>query len=142
MKRCNTCGMAKPATAFTKQKQRSGNFTLMFECKECATIKQTKRYQSYTPEQKLHKKNKFMIRKYGITIEDYTRMFNEQKECCKVCGIHQTELPKALVVDHCHATKKVRGLLCSGCNLAIGNIKENHTRAELLSLYIRSWTCA
>lgn len=138
MKRCNTCGVAKKSTAFTKQKQRSGNFALMFECKECACIKQTKRHQKQTPEQKLRKKETFILRTYGITMREYNSLFEKQEGKCASCKIHQSELLKALVIDHCHKTMKVRGLLCAGCNLALGNVKESYDSLIALAAYVKA----
>lgn len=43
-----------------------------------------------------------------------------------------------LCVDHDHITGKVRGLLCSPCNLALGNIKESLSNAEGLVNYIKT----
>lgn len=46
---------------------------------------------------------------------------------CKRCKISKSleEFHKKLSVDHCHKTGKVRGLLCSNCNTAIGLLKED-----------------
>jgi recombination endonuclease VII len=35
-----------------------------------------------------------------------------------------------LVVDHCHRPRRVRGLLCVGCNAAIGHFRDD--KAALL----------
>jgi len=137
LKRCNDCGISRPLTAYTKQKRQNGTFGYMAICKECHCIVQAKRYQTYTLEQKLQKKSKFLQRKYGITIEQYNEMFNKQNGKCAACNKHQSELVKALVVDHCHISKKVRGLLCPGCNLALGNTHESPERLENLASYIR-----
>ena len=59
--------------------------------------------------------------KYGIDLVDYNRMLNEQDGKCKIC---KAEV-KRLVVDHCHITKRVRGLLCNHCNVGIGMLKES-----------------
>jgi len=139
MKRCRTCGISKPATAYTKQKQRNGKYLLAFECKECACNRQSKRYQILTPEQKLKKKEKFIQRTYGIDLMEFNRIFSEQQGKCASCGIHQSALDKSLVIDHCHNTKLVRGLLCSGCNLALGNVKESAETLEKLAVYIRKF---
>jgi len=62
---------------------------------------------------------------YGITPADFDRMFAEQKGCCAICGKHQSELKRALSVDHDHKTKVIRGLLCNNCNLAIGKLQDS-----------------
>ena len=41
------------------------------------------------------------------------------------CAICKNKLPVRFHVDHCHNTKKVRGILCGSCNIGIGNFKEN-----------------
>src|SRR5690348_3193138 len=70
-------------------------------------------------------RNYDFIRNYGITTEIYNQMWAEQKGCCAICKRHETEFAKRLHVDHCHTTKKVRGLLCHNCNLAIGRLRED-----------------
>jgi len=57
---------------------------------------------------------------YGITIDDYNKMFEEQNGCCKLCGRHQSEQKFRLCVDHNHETGRVRGLLCTRCNVGLG----------------------
>lgn len=59
--------------------------------------------------------------KYGIDLVDYNQMLSEQDGKCKIC---KAEV-KRLVVDHCHITKRVRGLLCNHCNVGIGMLKES-----------------
>jgi hypothetical protein len=51
------------------------------------------------------------IQRYGISVRDWERLFLQQNGLCAICQ----ERP-ATVVDHCHVTKRVRGLLCHGCN--------------------------
>ncbi len=57
---------------------------------------------------------------------DYKRMLEGQNGVCKICKKvnnrmnYKTGKPERLVVDHDHETKKVRGLLCHKCNLAVG----------------------
>lgn len=63
--------------------------------------------------------------KYGITLANYTEIFNKQNGNCAICGINQSELKKKLSVDHNHDNKKVRGLLCHQCNVGIGMFKDS-----------------
>jgi hypothetical protein len=66
------------------------------------------------------RKNIILKNVYGITLQQYEKMFKEQNGKCGICGIHQDTLKKSLCVDHCHKTNKVRGLLCKNCNVALG----------------------
>lgn len=65
------------------------------------------------------------VRKYGMTAADYAFMLEFQQGQCGICKTHQSELPRALAVDHCHQTGRVRGLLCSKCNTALGLLKDS-----------------
>ena len=63
------------------------------------------------------------LKQYGLTPEEYDRMFIARKGRCDICG----NVPKKLHVDHVHGSNPVvvRGLLCHGCNVGIGFLKEN-----------------
>jgi hypothetical protein len=43
---------------------------------------------------------------------------------------------KKLAVDHCHKTGKIRGLLCQGCNMALGLLKDSPAIINNLARYI------
>lgn len=65
--------------------------------------------------------------KYGITEEEYLQMFLNQKNSCKICQTPFSDESRytLAVVDHCHETGKVRGLLCQRCNRALGGFKDS-----------------
>ncbi len=67
----------------------------------------------------------FYKRDYGISIEEYNKMFENQKGCCKICGRHQSLFKQRLCVDHNHKTMEVRGLLCHTCNKFLGYINDD-----------------
>jgi hypothetical protein len=88
--------------------------------------------------QKYHKQRhrfQHLKRLYGITVEDYGRMFIEQNGRCAICGKHQLELSCILGVDHDHVTGKIRGLLCVNCNRNLG-ILENIEFVEKVKKYL------
>lgn len=66
---------------------------------------------------------------FGISIEEYNQMLFKHDNKCAICS--KPEIAKfkgkikALAVDHCHETGKIRGLLCSGCNTALGKFKDS-----------------
>lgn len=73
---------------------------------------------------------------YGITIERYDAMFNEQGGQCAICGRHQSEFSLRLNVDHDHITGEVRGLLCGNCNTALGLLKESTQNVQNMLVYL------
>lgn len=78
-----------------------------------------------------YNREKYYLHRYGITLRDYNRLFEEQGGCCAICGKHQSQLNSRLCVDHTHdKSKRVRGLLCMGCNWRLGVYKD---RADLLA---------
>ncbi len=86
-----------------------------------------KKYREKYPEKTKMATTKYRLRtQYGMTIDDYNKMFEEQNGCCFLCGRHQSELTSALHVDHDHKTGRVRKLLCKLCNVRVGWF-ENHS---------------
>jgi hypothetical protein len=66
------------------------------------------------------------MRQFGMSLEDYEKLFNEQNGRCAICGTTKlTGDSRALSVDHNHTTGKIRGLLCSRCNRGLGYFKDN-----------------
>jgi hypothetical protein len=63
-------------------------------------------------------------RRYGISRADYAALLARQGGVCAICG---KPPEKTLCVDHCHATGKVRGLLCRQCNFGLGCYAEDQT---------------
>lgn len=101
-----------------------------------------KKWQAANPD-KVHamRKRSKLKAKYGITLEQFDEMYALQKGKCanKGCNIHGSSRGKgSLVVDHCHKTGKVRGLLCIGCNFALGSLNDSTKRAIGLATYLRS----
>lgn len=61
---------------------------------------------------------------FGITQNDYDRMYREQKGLCAVCG-EPCATGRKLAIDHDHKTRVIRGLLCSACNNGLGRFRDN-----------------
>lgn len=77
------------------------------------------------------------LRKYGITKEQWDELFRAQGECCAGCRSPEPGR-KDWATDHCHTTGRVRGILCDGCNLALGHVKDDPDRLEALARYLRT----
>ncbi|SRR5260221_1404972 len=72
-------------------------------------------------------------RTYDITPDQYKEMAING---CHICG-EPDDLAKRLHVDHCHATGRVRGLLCDPCNRGLGCFRDNTIRIEKALSYLR-----
>jgi hypothetical protein len=78
-------------------------------------------------------------RRYGITPEDYEAMLLAQCGHCALCDrTPAQERYGHLNVDHCHATGKVRGLLCTPHNHALGKLGDSEAALLRALAYIRS----
>jgi len=62
---------------------------------------------------------------YRLTHLQYQNLLVEQDNQCQICGVEPDPDGKRLAVDHCHTTGRIRGLLCSNCNTAIGLLYDN-----------------
>jgi Autographiviridae endonuclease VII len=70
---------------------------------------------------------------YGITMEQYEDMVARQDGRCGICE----RRPKgSLCVDHCHATRQVRKLLCRNCNSMLGFACDDPDVLELAAVYL------
>ena len=123
-KSCSKCKQDLPITDFVRRKfSPSGKWGYTSWCKPC---RRQKAKQDWTDG---GIRDKIYQRKFGITLEDYQRMFESQNGCCAICG---TDKPTGhgkkngrLSVDHDHETGFVRGLLCTNCNIALGGFFDN-----------------
>jgi len=86
------------------------------------------------PEKSLESKLKCL---YGISLAEFKSMQDKQGLRCAICDRHENEEGRALCIDHNHATGKVRALLCTRCNSAIGFLEESEERAGKLIEYLR-----
>lgn len=95
------------------------------------------RYSAMTTEQRREKNQKSWAKnresilakrretRYGLSSEEYERMLAMQDGRCRICGVEQEKANgSVLVVDHCHATGKVRSLLCRECNLNLAFVEK------------------
>ena len=76
---------------------------------------------------------------YGINENEYREILEKQENKCAICGKNQKLLTKRLSIDHCHHSMKVRGLLCSKCNVAIGLLNDDISILENAIIYLASY---
>lgn len=141
IKQCKSCNAKKDISEFyikldRKQKGYSGSDECFYSsrCKDCDREKQ-RLYRKANPEKA---KDIDLFQSFGIRYEQYNKMYNDQKGCCAICLKHSSEFKRALAVDHCHATGKIRGLLCYLCNTSLGKIKDDISILERMIKYLKT----
>lgn len=77
----------------------------------------------YVPRGDTHR-SRHLETNYGITVEQRNQMARQQNYSCAICGLIE-DCTGTLHVDHDHTTNKVRGLLCSNCNHALGMFRDS-----------------
>lgn len=89
------------------------------------------------PAWRAYKSEAELIRKYGITMADFDALLATQNGACAICKGDRSGPGARFHVDHEHTTGRVRGLLCSRCNTAIGLLRDDPTLAEAAAAYLR-----
>ena len=130
-KRCFNCKENYPIDFFHKGADR---------CKQCAkeyaaAYREANRDKTRASSKKSYLKNREkhllrveerrLEREYGLTKKAHNILFEQHNNRCAICNIESGIGLKKLVVDHCHSTGKVRGLLCRLCNTSLGGFKDN-----------------
>jgi len=147
VKRCKRCGEIKPLSEFYRATGMADGHRS--ECKTCHKTKQQAWYQAnrrhaiaqvkrwqqenknhlheyrreYRQRRKTEERDAYLRRRFGITQADYDALLAEQGGGCAICGKPPGKI--SLHVDHDHETGEVRGLLCVGCNNALGQFRDD-----------------
>lgn len=123
-KRCTKCKRRKDLSEFSK----TGNYTRS-DCRKCHAKyvkgkydpQEKEKKKTYYKEKKSEITNKVRKNKYKITSEEFAQMLTKQDNKCQIC---KQELIKPCL-DHCHTSNKVRGILCSKCNMGLGCFQDD-----------------
>lgn len=137
---CKKCNTRKPIEEFYLNPSTS------MLCKPCEKIRKSEYRKRPEVRQReyIYEMKRFYKKKYGITFEDYDAMIKKQKGLCAICRKPSTKIDcrlkkiQRLHVDHCHKTKKVRGLLCNKCNQGIGFFDDNILIFESCIRYLQN----
>ena len=139
MRTCKICNQTKPLTDFYQTVRNGKPYGHHGKCKSCYVKKQQ---ETYTPEKG---RDKNLRHSYGITLQEYNEMLDNQSGKCATCGTTEPGGRKSgrgggadvFVVDHCHTTGKVRGLLCHSCNRAMGLLGDNVNIIDEMIKYLK-----
>jgi hypothetical protein len=157
---CSSCKQEKLAGEFVKSKNLKKGY--INYCKPCWSEKSrlwrkenpnkssetSKRYRLNNPDVGKNyrrtyygstKQKETVLRhkmsKYGSSLEEYVRLYEEQKGLCKICK-EEDNFKNPICIDHCHSKNLFRGLICKRCNTVLGYIKDNVAILEGMLRYL------
>jgi translation initiation factor 2 beta subunit (eIF-2beta)/eIF-5 len=139
MKTCSICNLEKPLSEFHRTPVKTNRDGYRSNCKRC---RKKIRHREYVSAQKYRDANVTRTKAIRLTrfwpgstwreaLAKYMELLAKQDNKCAICKRPETTKnprngkPKELAVDHCHATGKVRGVLCDKCNRAIGMLSDS-----------------
>jgi hypothetical protein len=117
-KLCNGCGITKPHSDYHKRPERPSG--VKPQCKDCLNKKRKLFYGKEKQSGKIREVI-WARQNIAITYEEYLDRYNLLGGKCEICNGKFD----VLCVDHNHKTGRLRGLLCTRCNLAIDNLDES-----------------
>lgn len=119
-RRCAPCGVLKSHADFVDARSVNGRgrASQAFVCLLCRALKAR-------------------CRAYGLTVRRFHELAREQGGGCAICHV-TPESPLLLLIDHCHASGKVRGLLCHDCNVALGWMRDDAERLRSAARYLEA----
>ena len=122
-KRCSRCDEYKTTDNFHKDKHTTSG--LSSKCKFCI-----KKFQA-TRKEETQIKN--ISTRYSVDMETAKRLYTVKQ--CDICdSSFDGRVRRA--TDHCHITGKVRGVLCSRCNLGLGYFDDDINKLKKAINYL------
>lgn len=140
-KACRRCGDVHPISEFgmdniAKQRRKT-------ECKACSARRQRAYRIKNIEKARERDRGRYRsdpfrryvqraMRQYGLDFEQAVIVARHTH--CDICG--RDNGTKRLALDHCHATGKLRGLLCDSCNIALGKFRDDPHLLRLARKYV------
>ena len=148
MTACNVCRQDKPRESFSADRRRKDG--LQARCKSCAAeiakkwrLENQERVTAVRRDWEKRNPERHLLTKFGIRADEKRAIFEAQGSVCGACGSGHHGHPRiegetGWCLDHCHASGKIRGVLCWRCNLALGYAGDSPDALRALAAYIES----
>lgn len=128
MRRCRSCADILPLELFRNRSNSKGKG---YECRTCS--------KEILKSQQKRSAFRRRLKDRGLTEHAYELILDSQGNKCAICEAESHEIRGYLAgfaIDHDHATGKVRGLLCTACNLGLGNFKDKKETLRRAIVYL------
>ncbi len=139
-KRCSKCKTLQSVSNFHRRSHGDGYQSV---CKRCS-VESVREYFKTNPKKKeilgWTQSDARLAKAYGIDGEDWARAYEAQEGKCLGC-LNKLLHDRTTHVDHDHSTGAARGLLCTGCNNALGCARDDPSTLRRLAGYLEEAGC-
>lgn len=151
IRKCRRCKVQKALNEYSTHKLRkNGTWSLRANCKPCNVIAVSEWYQKHKEHTRRQMRERYrkhahvrerirnegFKKAYGITVDQYDEMLKAQNYQCAICKEPQSNFKRRFDIDHCHKTKKIRGICCIRCNRGIGLLQDDPKLLRFAANYI------
>jgi hypothetical protein len=130
---CTSCRRTLSVSAFAIRKDTKVP-RVRSNCRDCLAAMATTKNRENPDDAQAYWWSR-QLAKYGLTPQSWQELFESQGGKCAICGA-EVNGKKRFHVDHDHATGKVRGILCTKCNVGIGALKDDPETVFSAYLYL------
>ena len=121
-KLCSWCRKELPTKQFYVCNSKHNTSGLSSYCKSCCSA------VAHNKSQRSSLSDANLMWRYGRNSQWFNDQYDKQCGICAICGMPERRTGKLrekarLSIDHNHNTKRVRGLLCNACNIALGALR-------------------
>lgn len=161
MKVCKHCKVSLPLSDFYPI--GNGKNGVRPRCKECTKKLEREKYgddaafrwiklsnqakklredKEFLAKHRMRMRRWHLKKAYGLSLEEFDSILESQGGGCAICSVKEIEgeTKTRMVVDHCHKTNKVRGILCDLCNTAIGKMHDDVNKLKKAIEYLNGTT--
>lgn len=135
-KKCRCCSEVKNSDEFYN---RTEKYKSPY-CKPCDIKKRLDYEERNKDAVKIKQRRGHLLRRYGITLEQYESLYEKQQGRCAICKRLEADFSRRLAVDHNHKTGEIRGLLCNHCNHWLVGKQTDSTLLREIANYIEQGT--
>lgn len=138
---CKECRKAYDRQRRSKSPQKTKDYYRAYyaEHRDAIAARGRAYYHQSSYKKRLYNALYRLRNKYGLTHEEAKNLYQKQRTGnCEICG---QKSDKTLHIDHDHITKRVRGILCRSCNLALGFLGDSAHIARQAALYLEKKEC-
>jgi Recombination endonuclease VII len=134
---CTKCLVWKEDKQYSQKNATGRKRAFQSRCKTCSIEDSVLWREKQSPERL---KDLYYKRTYNLSLNQFTTLLAQQEGLCAICKrqlVLENLTGDSAVVDHCHVSGKVRGILCNECNRGLGYFRDKISSLLSAATYLK-----